>query len=252
MLDTSWTVGANVSSGWRAPQVNELYADDVHHGVATYEIGDSLLTEERSTGIDANVRYAARGIEAELTAYGHWFDNYILAMPDPENPTVTYRGTFPTYRFTSLPARILGADLSLRAALTHVVSVYATASLVRGTDLEHDQPLFMMPSDRARVGVHLHMEDVITLHDPFIDVSVLGVREQTRYVPGSDYAPPPPGYVRTDVGVGATMHIADAPATFTISCQNLFNVAYRDYMNRYRYYADDPGRNIIVRFTIPF
>jgi iron complex outermembrane receptor protein len=109
-----------------------------------------------------------------------------------------------------------------------------------------------MPSDRARVGVHLHMEDVITLHDPFIDVSVLGVREQTRYVPGSDYAPPPPGYVRTDVGVGATMHIADAPATFTISCQNLFNVAYRDYMNRYRYYADDPGRNIIVRFTIPF
>jgi len=37
-----------------------------------------------------------------------------------------------------------------------------------------------------------------------------------------------------------------------ISANNLLNTRYRDYMNRFRYFADEMGRNISVRATIPF
>ncbi|MCX6140551.1 MAG: TonB-dependent receptor, partial [Candidatus Kapabacteria bacterium] len=248
-----WKVNINAATAWRPPQVNELYSNDVHHGTAVYEIGDSTLQAERSTGLDATITYAAPGIEIEGSVYTNVFDGYILSLPDPDNPTITVRGTFPTYRFTQLPAIISGADLSATVSVSQRMNVYATGSLVRGTDTQHDQPLFLMPSDRLRLGTHIHADDVWFLHDAFVDVSAFGVREQTRYVPGQDYAPPPPGYILADISFGGMIDISeDNHVRLAISCTNIFNTAYRDYLCRYRYFADDPGRNIIIRFTTSF
>jgi iron complex outermembrane receptor protein len=34
-----------------------------------------------------------------------------------------------------------------------------------------------------------------------------------------------------------------------LSVSNALNAAYRDYLNRFRYYADDQGRNISLRVS---
>lgn len=248
-----WTVNVNLASAWRPPQVNELYSNDVHHGTAIYEIGDSTLGAERSYGVDATLRYAVVGLEIEGSIYTNVFDDYILSLPDPFNPTLTVRGTFPTYRHTQLPALISGLDLSATVAVTKQLNMYATGSMVRGTDVQHDQPLFLMPSDRLRLGTHIHVDDVALLHDAFVDLSLFGVREQTRVTPGTDYAPPPPGYILADVSAGGMIDLSDSvQSRLTITCTNMFNTAYRDYLSRYRYFADDPGRNLIIRFTTTF
>ena len=248
-----WSLGINIATAWRPPQVNELYSNDVHHGTAVYEIGDSTLGAERTTGIDATVRYTIAGVELEASAYTNFFSNYILALPDPNNPTITVRGTFPTFRFTQLPAIVSGADLSATVAVSRRVNVYTTGSIVRGIDTESDQPLFLMPSDRLRIGTHVHADDVWFLHDAFVDLSVFGVRQQTEFVPGQDYAAPPSGYVRADVSLGGMIDIGEGvQSRLTISCQNILNTSYRDYLSRYRYFADDSGRNIIMRFTTTF
>jgi len=246
------SVQANVGTAWRPPTVNELYSNDVHHGVARFEIGDSTLAPERSVGGDLTLSWAVQGFEAEISGYANWFDGYIFSVPDPDNPTITVRGTFPTYRFVQRQAMIGGLDVSLGAELTDVVHLYAKGALVRGTDQTTSEPLFMMPADRLRLGLHLHLHDVLMLHETYIDASVLGVREQDRYVPGQDYVPPPPGYVLVDLSVGGMVHIGDRLARVGLSVRNLFDAAYRDYLSRYRYFADDPGRDIVLRFTIPF
>ncbi len=247
------SLSMNIARAWRPPQVNELYANDVHHGSALYEIGDSTLHEEQSLGLDATYTLTTPAVEFEVTAYANMFDGYILALPDPTRPTVTVRGTFPTYRFTQVPALIAGGDLSLRVHVSDALQAYATSSIVRGTDTRADAPLFLMPSDRARIGVHVHTEDVWHVHDAFVDVSVLGVRRQDRYVVGQDYATPPPGYALLDASLGGMVDLAPSvQMRITVSCMNVFNTQYRDYLNRYRYFADDPGRNIILRFTTIF
>ena len=110
-----------------------------------------------------------------------------------------------------------------------------------------------MPSDRARIGVHIHGDDVLHLHDAFVDVSVLGVRRQDRFVAGQDYAPPPPGYAIVDASFGGMIDLSPSvQMRITLACNNLYDTQYRDYLNRYRYFADDPGRNIILRFTTIF
>jgi iron complex outermembrane recepter protein len=37
----------------------------------------------------------------------------------------------------------------------------------------------------------------------------------------------------------------------SLSGNNLLNVSYRDYLNRFRYFGDEMGRNIVLRLRLP-
>jgi iron complex outermembrane receptor protein len=41
---TNWKVNSNISLASRAPHVNELLSNGIHHGTATYEVGDINLS----------------------------------------------------------------------------------------------------------------------------------------------------------------------------------------------------------------
>ena len=255
MWQVSDKVSANVNmaTAWRPPQVNELYSNDVHHGSAYYEVGDSTLLNERTLGGDMSISYNETGIDVEVSGFFHAIGNYIMAVPDAANPTVTVRGTFPTFRFTQMNAQLAGGDINATIALGRQISVYGSTALVRGINVDRDEPLLFVPSDRARIGLHLHAEDVWELHDAYVDLSLSGVRRQDRVVSGRDYAEPPAGYFRTDLSIGGILTFSDnVLGRLTLTCNNLFNVAYRDYLSQYRYFTDDPGRNIILRFTTSF
>jgi iron complex outermembrane receptor protein len=38
----------------------------------------------------------------------------------------------------------------------------------------------------------------------------------------------------------------------SLGVRNLFNVSYRDYLSRYRYFIDDAGRDFVLRLHVPF
>jgi iron complex outermembrane receptor protein len=241
----------NVGTGWRPPQVNELYANDVHHGVALYEVGDSTLLPERNVAVDAGIDINTTGLKLHVSGYVHRFSNYIYALPDPANPTVTVRGTFPTYRFVQHGAMIAGVDVNATWAVTETWSLIGTLAVVRGQDLDRDLPLFMMPADRGRLAAHVHLEDVLGLHDTYLEAGFTGVRRQDRFVAGEDYVDPPAGYALVDASAGGTIHLGATDLRITCTVNNLFDRRYRDYLSRFRYVALDPGRDIILRLTVP-
>lgn len=248
-----WQLYANAGLAWRPPQINELYSNDVHHGVARYVIGDSTLAPERSVNLDVTAVWAIPGIEIEASAYAMFFSNYIYSVPDPASPTVTIRGTFPTFEFVQTQARIAGLDLSAAVDLSDIYSVYTKGALVFGDDVSSPStPLIFMPANRLRIGAHIHTHDVIGIHDTYIDISVNLVDEQHRTTDGQDLAPPPQGYGTTRLNLGGIIDIGGRAARLALTIENVFNIAYRDYLSRYRYFADDPGRDVILRFTIPF
>jgi len=250
-LTDNLRLSANVGSAWRPPQVNELYSNGLHHGVATYEIGNAELQAERNINADVTLHINTSDVQCEVSGYATKYFGYIYTKPLPNNPTTTVRGTFPTYVYTSNNAWINGVDFSATAELTTVISVSAKGSVVRGTTTE-GIPLPLIPADRLRLSVHAHAHDVWLAHDAYVEVGVSGVRRQDQYLDSSDYAPPPPGYILTDLKFGATIDVFDKPVFVGLSCSNLFNHRYRDYLNRFRYFADDAGRNFTIRFSVPF
>ena len=56
--DTNIQCTINFGTAWRAPQINELFSNDIHHGTAQFEIGDISLKKEQSFSMDINTIYS--------------------------------------------------------------------------------------------------------------------------------------------------------------------------------------------------
>jgi iron complex outermembrane recepter protein len=245
-------LAANLSSGWRPPQMVELYANDVHHGVAQFEIGNPGLFPERVLGADITASLQGDLIVAELQAHAQFYRGFIQAVPDVQRPTITIRGAFPTFRYTQFNANIWGVDATATVVVSNWLHVITGASVLVGQNTTIHQPLFLMPANRGNVGIHVHTHDILGIHDAYATLQVVHVAEQLRFEEALDYAPPPPAYTLTSLHVGGNIHALETDIRLSIECTNLFNVRYRDYLSRFRYFADDPGRDIIFRLTLPF
>jgi iron complex outermembrane receptor protein len=81
-----------------------------------------------------------------------------------------------------------------------------------------------------------------------VSAGLTQVARQNRVEQGSDYAEPPKGYYLLNLNWG--MNIQKFDISFRVS--NALNAAYRDYLNRFRYYADDQGRNISLKLGYNF
>lgn len=247
----TWSIASNVGTAWRPPGVNELYSFGVHHGTAQFEIGDAGLGPERSVNVDATLRHAGSRVRLEASAYRNAIDGYLHLVPTLE-PVVTIRGTFPAFRNAQADAVLRGIDGSLDVDVMRWLAVGVRGAVVRGTDRDHARPLFGMPADRVALGASVRLPDWGVWRGQELEAEGTFVRRQTNAPEGMDYAPPPDGYTLVGLGYRTEFHLGAVPLDVSLTVENLFDMAYRDYLSRFRYFIDDPGRNVVLRVQVPF
>lgn len=243
----------NIATHWRAPTPVELFANDLHHGTAQYEIGDRRLGIERSVSFDLHAKTLLLGIlTIELSGYGTYFSRFTQLLPDSQ-PTITYRGVFPTMRYSQHTAAIAGAEIRATLPMGKFFRWDLQVAFTRGYNLRTNQPLLFMPADHGRIALHCHFDSMLGVEAFYADIALNAVRRQT-VVPRDmfDYAPPPPGYATIDVRIGGALTVFATRFSVTLDVENILNTPYRDYLSRYRYFALDPGRNITLRVMFPF
>jgi len=64
--------------------------------------------------------------------------------------------------------------------------------------------------------------------------------------------PPPNGYTLLNANIGFQWPWKKKQLHIDLAGYNLTNVAYRDYLNKFRYYADDLGINVVLRAKLSF
>ncbi|MFM8450933.1 MAG: TonB-dependent receptor, partial [Haliscomenobacter sp.] len=100
----------------------------------------------------------------------------------------------------------------------------------------------------ARYSLNL---EALPCPERYVQLTAIHVLRQ-RWVPdGVDYTPPPDGYLRLDAEAAYTTHIRKQHLEIGLSVLNLLNTRYRDYLNRLRYFAEEPGRNLVIRIRLP-
>ncbi len=246
------SLNANAGNAWRAPSVYELYAYGIHGSTSTFEIGDSLLKAERAYNFTASLRYEGKEFEAELGAYANFIYNYIYLQPQPGKYAVTYQGSFPLFYFTQTDALFKGIDLDVKWHATKHLLFEPKATLVFANDLKTQDYLVLIPPQRFQATVEYRWKELSGLSDVFFNIGGIYVPEQTRVPPNSDFVPPPKSYSLLTASIGLSIPVAKQKINISLRGENLLNTAYRDYLNFFRYYADNPGRSIQLRIQVPF
>ena len=253
----NWKMNANISLSRRAPHVNELLSNGIHHGTATYEEGNIFLRPERSINVVVNQAFSndPRTVSLDLSLYRNTIDNFIYRQPVPGDPVLTIAGAFPRIVYRQTDAVLQGIDFSASVRVIKNLEWSAKYSILRGRDVQKDDWLIFMPADRLENELTVFLSDKKNRSNSYLSLEFLLVGEQKR-VPDErngtqDYKDPPEGYALLNLNVATTIRMLRNPLTFSFSVRNLLNTSYRDYLNSMRYFIDETGRNVGIRVTIP-
>lgn len=250
-LNDTWSVATTLARAWRPPNVSERFSSGVHHGTAQFEIGDTSLVPERSINADVTLRQLGARTRLELSAYRNRINDFIFLRP--RAPVTTVRGAYPAYNYAHTDAQLIGFEVTGQLNPVAWLELYANANVVRGTDRATDEPLYDMPADRLTTSVRVYGKSGSTWTSPFIEIGVTLVRKQD-YVPSSTiYKLPTAGYGLVNFELGANaVQIGRVRVEPSLAVRNLFDRRYRDYLSRYRLFVDEPGRDVVLRFAVPF
>ena len=248
--NTNLVLRFNLGSAWRPPNVNELYSDGLHHGAAAIERGDSTLVTEKAVNLSSSVEYNGKNLSIVFDAYYKVINDFIYLKPTLE-PTLTIKGAFPTFMHDQVNAHLRGFDLTVDFAITSRLSFVSKTMILRAYNRTENEHLVMMPADRFENSLEYNFQDRGRIKNTYVSISSCSVLQQRRVPQNSDYVAPPEGYTLLNLSAGMDIRTKNTTIALGIGINNLLNTRYRDYMNRFRYFSDEMGRNISIRATIP-
>ncbi len=246
-----WDFAYNLGLAWRPPSPNELYSKGLHHGAAAIEYGNRALIREQSVNNILNVHYwHNKYFDIHITTYANRINNYIYLSPKMP-PELTIRGAFPAFEFRQTNALLAGADANMEWQLRENLQLNVKGMYLYGQDISNKQPLILMPANRASAQLEYKFKPG-RVEDAYLRGGAQHVWKQSRVPQNADYVLPPNGYTLFSAEAGAVFNLGKQPLHVSLEIENLTNKAYRDYMNRLRYFADEMGRDFTLRLKIPF
>lgn len=247
-LSPSLTFSTNLGSAWRPPNINELFSQGLHHGAAAVEIGDQDLNSEKSLKWVNSLEFTSNKSTFELTAYANRISNYIYLNPTGDT-FVSLRGTFNVYEYLQANALFYGFDFSGSYEFTSNFNAYVKGSIIRAKNTDEDNFFPFIPSDRMDWGLSYKLGQEKKTHK--FTISNQLVARQNRE-PDFDLAPAPDAYALFNFGYLRQLPIGQNKLNLGLQVQNIFNTSYKEYMNRFRYFTDDIGRNILLKINYQF
>lgn len=244
------TFSTNLGSAWRPPNINEQFSQGLHHGTASYEYGNPDFKSEQAYKWINTFSYTADKFNIELTGYLNQINNYIYLNPTEEQ-FVSLRGTFNVFRYEQTDARLWGLDLSTHYEIHPRLESYARGSLVRAKDLNAQAYLPLIPADRAEIGLTYTGSDWGRLSRNRFTLSYVAVAQQNRQ-PEFDFAAAPAGYHLWNLSFNTHLALGQKKLSAGIAVENILDTEYKDYMNRFRYFSHEMGRNITLRLKYQF
>lgn len=258
-LSENFKINGMISLSNRAPYVNELLIDGIHQGTATYELGDINLKTERAinSALGLVFRNEQKTLDIDLSIFYNSIDNFIYQQPRPLDPVLTVAGAFPKFVYQQADAYLTGTDLLINYKPLQKLDLVGKASLLRAYNKSLNDWLISMPSDRFTFGINYELPALKFTDKSYVGIELPFVLKQTR-IPDEnihgkqDYKLPPDGYVLTNISAGTTVMVLGRTMNINLAVSNLFDTKYRNYLNSFRYFTDEMGRNISIRLKYDF
>lgn len=246
------TTRINYGMAWRPPNVSELFSDGLHHGAASVEYGDTNLVAEKAYNTILGVDYVNKKILIQVEGYYNQIDNFIFLKPTLP-ATLTIKGAFPTFNYTQVNAVLTGFDLKAQYKFVEQFSWTGKTSFLWAYNNTDKEWLVGMPANRFSNGLTYELKVFQLLKKVYLEANLETVLEQKNVPENSDYLAPPSSYNLLGVGVGFTVPTyKQQNLVVNFEINNVLNTVYRDYLNRFRYYSNEMGRNYSLKLKLTF
>lgn len=252
-FNKNFLVKANLSTGFRAPNLAELTSNGLHEGTFQYEIGNKDFKNEQSLEGDIGFVIDSKYISLDFSAYNNRINNYIyLGLTND-----TYRG-YPVYKYYQSDATLRGLEADLTIQPVKWLTLRETYSTVLATRNDGAN-LPLIPADRITSSAHFELKNWNIFYNPYFEFSANVSLKKTRL---GENETPVPGYVLFNLGFGCDLKFEKELFNITIAANNLFDKTYVDFMSRIKtlsvvyngetFYANNIGRNIVFTIKVPF
>ena len=258
---------ANLSRGFRAPNMSELGSNGEHEGTLRYEVGNSQLKPEGSWQLDVGADYSTKFLSMQLSLFANRISNYIFLQHD---------ATADEYHFTSGTAQLMGGEATLDIHPVHRLHFENSFSYVDARQTGVSDPAlrylpYIPPArwnatlryDFVDNGCYMHGTKSQWLDHTFLAIGMEHHWAQNHVHSAYGTETPTSAYTLWNVSLSSDiLRRGRTLFTFVATVQNLANVAYQNHLSRLKYADTHPltghqgiygvGRNITFKVIIPF
>ncbi len=236
---------ANLSSGYRSPNMFELLSDGVHEGTNRYEIGNTNLNTENCYQIDASLNYGNEHLELYCSPYFNYIRNYIFLQPSDE-----IKEDLPVYYYTQADAYLYGGEAGCHFHPHPLDWLHLDVSYSNtfGQDKNH-QDLPLIPPQKINATIRTSFSGKGFIKKFSIYAQNIYSFAQNHV---ADYETSTGSYNLVNAGLDFEFQLRKQKLLFHLGVNNLFNKTYYDHLSRYKQEGIyNIGRNINIHLTIP-
>jgi len=230
------TGSISLARSFRAPTVQELFANGLDAASGTFSIGTATLGPETGFGMDASLKGSFAAATFEISPYLNTIDHYIYAFL--RGDTIQ---NFPVRQFAATRARLAGLEGSITVEPLARVALTASGDYVNAQDTRRNVPLPFTPPLRGLV------------RGSYQDGRYLAViewRMAARQNRLGDGDTPTAGYAEMNVGTGMRLVQHGLVHNIGIHCDNVFNTVYRDHLSVIKDFVPQPGRAFRLTYEL--
>ncbi|RTY86469.1 TonB-dependent siderophore receptor [Flavobacterium sp. GT3R68] len=249
LLAKNLTARASFASGYRTPNLNELFSYGVKLENQRFEIGDENFRKETNNEIDLYLLFTSKNISIEGSVYNNMIDDYIYikSTGNMVQSNIDPLEIVPEYKFYQADARIYGgeAGIDIHPATmkwTHFESKISTLTAKRR---DNDSYLPTMPATKLFNTLYFNFDKINSFKNTFFSIGTLTAFTQDKV---SENEMETPGYTLLNIGLGGTYRKWE----FTLAANNVMDKTYLDHISRFRSFEIiEPGINVQFGVKIP-
>lgn len=244
-LKKGGVIKSNLSSGYRAPDIAELFANGNHPGTNRFEVGNVNFNREQNFQIDASFGKKTTLFDYEISLFANMVNNYIY-FSDSGDTTATGLNI---WSFNQTNALLYGGEFFTQYTPfgNKTLSLVLSGNIIRGIQTENRENLTFIPADRLVLNIQYKpmLQKSLYLYSTLQQIF-------TQDRPGFNEANTT-GYQLWSAGAKYELQINRQTFTFALTGFNLLNINYVDHISILRAFSiPSPGRNWMLNLQWRF
>ncbi|MCX6352243.1 MAG: TonB-dependent receptor [Bacteroidetes bacterium] len=265
---------ANISRGYRAPNIAELSANGVHEGTFRYETGNQSLKSETSLQEDLGLDFNSQHVSLGVSVFNNSIANYIYSKKvqnhlgkdsilNPSNPVSLYH-------FVQGNAQLYGGEIEMDIHphpldWLHIENAFSTVyGLNKSNTADSNKYLPNIPAAKYRGELKAQFNKGFSVFkNCYAKVEMESYFNQDKILREANTETVTPAYTLFNAGLGTDVVSKKGTTlcSFHITGNNITDVAYQNHLSRLKYAPENiatgktgiynMGRNFSLKLIIP-